>query len=224
MNKYIRSGLWGIIFAVSAIKWCDQNSWAKSGNSEKKSSDEKSDTSGVKQAENLIAEISKKVLEIMQSSSSDSEKKQHLQEVLKNNFNIKVAAKHALKSYWEKMKKEEQDDYLVLFEKDIVKTYFDILKKYYEKELLKIVKSLAVPKKDNAFYVYSEARNPDTGAPIEIKWAIKNGKILDATIGRAISVSDAKRKEYAEVIRSNKKNDGSISFQDFIQYLKERVK
>lgn len=167
-------------------------------------------------AKKLIDEMGQKVLSIFGSSQKYSHKKEGFEKLFLEYFNAPLIAKHALRKKWRSFSMEEKKEYISLFEKDIIYTYFNLLEKYYQNDKFFVLK--AETEKDNAqlFSVLSEIRRSN-GQTIVIKWQVYKNKILDAIVEK-VSTSHAKYNEYREIYRKN----GSTT-QGFLQALKKKV-
>ena len=164
-----------------------------------------------------IESVSKKTEDIINGSITDAEKKAQFVTLFESDFNVPAIAKHVLRSYWKSATESEKKEYIDFFKKNIVGTYFSLLKKYYEKKVQLVILRVEPSKRGKtACDVYSEARNPDNNRKITLKWRLLNGKILDVIVDGA-SMSNAKEREYKDLMRKSGK-----SFPTFLNALREK--
>ncbi|MHA1598258.1 MAG: MlaC/ttg2D family ABC transporter substrate-binding protein [Alphaproteobacteria bacterium] len=105
--------------------------------------------------------------------------------------------------YWKKASKQEQTEYMNLFEDLLVVTYVDRFSKY-SGENLKVKKSTASGAKD--IVVFSEIVRLNNAAPLNVDWRVRardeGFKIIDVMV-EGVSMGQTQRSEFASVIRQN---------------------
>ena len=104
---------------------------------------------------------------------------------------------------FKKATKEQQAEYLQLFEELLIVTYVDRFKQY-SGENLKVVKSLANNAKDAM--VFSQIVREGT-QPVNVDWRVRTSdnktfKIIDVMV-EGVSMGQTQRSEFASVIRQN---------------------
>lgn len=164
-------------------------------------------------AMSVVRTVSQRTEEIVTYSGSDAEKKVQFKKLFEEHFNVPAIATHALGFYWTKATNSEKEQYLRLFKEDIVETYYNLLKKYYEKkdnlkkENLLIVRAEASIRNPDECQVFSEARNYENDRKVFLKWRLHKNKVVDVLVDQA-SMVNAKKREYQDLMR---KHDKSVS-------------
>ena len=158
------------------------------------------------QAKNIVTQIGNQAIGIFSKKGGSGQRRQQFRQLFQNNFAVKSIAQHVLRNYWQKASEEQRAQYVKLFEEDIVRTYFNLLEKYYQKEKFVVNKASA---SGNNQMVYSEVIRAN-GQKIPIKWVVSGGKIIDVIVEGA-STSNAKSQEYQQMMRTAQgKMDGFI--------------
>ena len=168
-------------------------------------------------ARSTVEGASRTTKDILRKPGTDAEKKGELASLIQRDFNFAAIAKHGCPC-WKQLSDAEKKEFIELFKKDMVEIYFNLLKRYYEKEETLVVLRVEPSQRDkNACDVYAEARNPDTNRKVTLKFQILNGKILDITVGGA-SMANTKTREYKDLMRKSGR-----SAPGFLKALSEKV-
>jgi ABC-type transporter MlaC component len=170
------------------------------------------------QAQALVKKLADQAIQIFQSSESSEQKKSKFSELFQTAFNVPALAKHAFRNHWSELSSEEKKNYVDLFSKDIVKTYFSLLEQYYQNDQLVVTGAEKDKEEKSQVFVVSSYIERKNGQKIEIKWRVRHAKILDAIVSK-ISTSNSKFNEYKELFR---KSGGTCA--SFLKALEEKVK
>lgn len=171
-------------------------------------------------AKQTIEEASQKTSSIMNDKKlNDQQRKQMFIELFAKDFNVNAIAKLALGKHWKSASEQEIKEYVDLFKQDIVNTYFNLLRKYYqENNVLTIVKAEKIAKHDGGTKVFSEAKNTDNQKMVSLKWNLLHGKILDVDVEGA-SLANAKKNDYQQLFRSSEN-----TMAGFLKALSKKIK
>ena len=116
-------------------------------------------------------------------------------------FAVRSIGKFVLGRYWRKASKDEQAEYLSLFEDLMVTSYVDNFQRYAGKNL-NILKTRA--EKGSAVTVFTEIARPDGARLVQVLWRVgARGeiiKILDLVVEGA-SMSQTLRSDFGSIIR-----------------------
>lgn len=117
------------------------------------------------------------------------------------NFAVKSIGKFVLGRYWRGATKEEQTEYLSLFEDLMVISYVDRFSSYAGEALgLKNARK----ETETVVTVFSEIKRPGGSSPIKVNWRVgTNGtiyKILDVVVQGA-SMSNTLRSDFGSIVR-----------------------
>lgn len=137
---------------------------------------------------------------ISKTDISDVEREKEFRKLLRENFDMKTIGRFALGRYWKSASKEEQAEYLKLFEDMIISVYSRRFKDYNGNAL--DVKSARADGENDAI-VFSEII-PQSKQKIKVDWRVrnKNGKfsIVDIIV-EGVSMSLTQRSDFASVIQ-----------------------
>ncbi len=124
-------------------------------------------------------------------------------ELLKENFAVNTIGRWVLGRYWKRASKEQQDEYLRLFEDLIATTYVDRFEAYSDEE---IIVSKAEAGTGNDLLVKSTISRPAGGQAVKVSWRVREHdekfKIVDVVV-EGVSMGQTQRSEFSSVIRRN---------------------
>ena len=153
-------------------------------------------------AQNFIEKLSNKGIGFLQNKDLSTEKREKaFRTLLKNNFDMKTIGRFALGRYWKTSTKQQQQEYLNLFENMIVEVYSRRFSEY-NGEALNITSARPQGKAD---VLVSSAIIPENGAKVSVDWRVrkkKNGKlkVIDIMV-EGVSMSLTQRSDFASVIQ-----------------------
>ena len=132
---------------------------------------------------------------------SQEEREKEFRKLLQNNFDMKTIGRFALGRYWKTSSKEQQEEYLNLFEEMIIDVYSRRFSEYNGQEL-KVNSARPEGKKD---VLVRSSIIQKSGPEISIDWRVrkkKNGslKVIDIMV-EGVSMSMTQRSDFASVIQ-----------------------
>jgi len=153
-------------------------------------------------AEAFIQSMAQEALEsLTQQGSSREERIKRFRKMFNAHFAVRSIGKFVLGRYWRKASKDEQAEYLSLFEDLMVTSYVDRFQRYAGKNL-NILKTRA--EKGSAVTVFTEIARPDGARPVQVLWRVgARGEIiktLDVVVEGA-SMSQTLRSDFGSIIR-----------------------
>lgn len=156
-------------------------------------------------ARKFIESLAERAIEsLTEETVSQQERVTRFRAILRQYFDVKTIGRWVLGRYWKKATKDEQDEYLTLFEDLIVATYVDRFTEYAGRNPLSVTRTLA--KKGKDIIVYSLIERPDVGDSVRVDWRVRarsgKFKIIDIMV-EGISMGQTQRSEFASVIRRN---------------------
>ena len=151
------------------------------------------------------------IAQIADKSISQDERNQRYDQLLRDSFDIKSIAHFVAGRAFNNAPPEQQQEYMGLFEKLVVKTYGDRLN-LYSGEGFHVVG--VRPESDEDSIVSSEITHADGSSPARVDWRVRNkgGKpaVIDVSV-EGVSQSVTQRDEYSSIIqRDGGKLDGLI--------------
>ncbi len=151
------------------------------------------------------------IAQITNKSLSQDQRTEKYRDLLRDSFDIKTIGHFVIGRAYNAASPEQQQEYLGLFEKLVVKTYGDRLNLYSGESFR--VKSVR-PESDKDSIVSSEITHSDGSEPAKVDWRVRqvNGKmaIIDVVV-EGVSQSVTQRDEYASIIqRDGGKLDGLL--------------
>jgi len=151
------------------------------------------------------------IAQITDKSISQDERNQRYGQLLRDSFDMHAIGHFVAGRAFNNASAEQQQEYMNLFEKLVVKTYGDRLNLYSGEGFR--VKSVR-PESDQDAIVSSEITHADGSAPARVDWRVrnKNGKpaVIDVSV-EGVSQSVTQRDEYSSIIqRDGGKLDGLI--------------
>lgn len=139
---------------------------------------------------------------------TQEERRSRFRVFLDEDFAVNAIGRWVLGRYWRKATKEQQEEYLKLFENLLVSTYADRFADY-KGEQLSVLNTLIKGGKDAI--VFTSIKGPESPEPAKVDWRVRmtkagKYKVIDVMVA-GISMGMTQRSEFASVIR---KNGGSI--------------
>ncbi len=153
-------------------------------------------------AEAFIQSMAQEALEsLTQQGTSREERIKRFRKMFNAHFAVRSIGKFVLGRYWRKASKNEQAEYLNLFEDLMVMSYVDRFQRYAGKNL-NILKTRA--ERGSAVTVFTEIARPGGARPVQVLWRVgARGeiiKILDVVVEGA-SMSQTLRSDFVSTIR-----------------------
>jgi phospholipid transport system substrate-binding protein len=169
-------------------------------------------------AQRFIANLADNSLKTLTGPNIDkNERRRRFRTLLHNNFAVKTIGRWVLGRYWRKAKPAQIQEYFVLFENLVIKTYADRFAKLSGISLT-ITKAVSKGKKDTI--VYSKLRNDAGIKKVSIEWRLRNQngqfRIIDVVV-QGISMGLTQRDEFASVIKKN-----GLGVEGLLQELRKR--
>lgn len=124
---------------------------------------------------------------------------ERFRQVLRSNFDTAAIGQFVLGRYWAQATPAQQQEYLSLFEKMIVKTYADRFRQY-SGETFQVTSSRVDASGDTM--VQSQVVRPN-GPPVNVEWRVRGGSRIVDVVVEGVSMSVTQRSEFASVIQSN---------------------
>ncbi len=126
---------------------------------------------------------------------------QRFRKLFNDHFAVRSIGRFVLGRTWRKASKEEQTEYLKLFEDLMVVSYVDRFTRYAGKNLT-ITRTRAESAKSTT--VFSEINTANTGKPVQVLWRVgslgKVMKIVDVIVEGA-SMSQTLRSDFGSIVR-----------------------
>ncbi len=153
-------------------------------------------------AEALIQSMAQEAIEsLTQQGTPREERIKRFRQLFNAHFAVRSIGKFVLGRHWRKASKDEQAEYLSLFEDLMVVSYVDRFKRYAGKNL-NILKTRE--EKNSAATVFTEIARSSGAKPVQVLWRIgARGeiiKILDVIVEGA-SMSQTLRSDFGSIIR-----------------------
>ena len=153
----------------------------------------------------FIKEMSNSALALMGNNAlSIGNRKAGFRALLKDHFDLKTIGKWVLGRYWRKADPDQRNEFLILFEDLMVRTYVDRFKGY-KGEHLRIGNAVKVGERDAL--VDSMLVSPEIQVePVKIQWRVRAGSgrywVIDVMVA-GVSLGQTQRSEFASVIRKS---------------------
>lgn len=153
----------------------------------------------------FIAEMSNSAIALMGDKQlSVGRRKTRFRALLKDHFDLRTIGRWVLGRYWRTASPGQRNEFLILFEDLMVRTYMDRFGDY-NGEHLKIENAVGVGKRD--VLVDSALVSPETRfEPVRIQWRVRVGsgryRIIDVMVA-GVSLGQTQRSEFASVIRES---------------------
>ncbi|GIL40601.1 MlaC/ttg2D family ABC transporter substrate-binding protein [Roseiterribacter gracilis] len=157
----------------------------------------------------FINDLGQKALAALTNKqASATELQQRFRALLNGNFDVPTIGRFALGRYWNAANPQQQQDYLKLFEDQLVDAYATRFREYAG-ETFKVGGART---EGNDSVVTSQIVRPQ-GPPIDVEWRVRNGaqglRIVDVAVA-GVSMATTQRSEFAAVIERNGGNVDSL--------------
>lgn len=152
-------------------------------------------------AVNFVQDIAKRGIGFLENDKlSDKERESEFRNLLRNSFDMKTIARFALGRYWKTSTKEQQKEYLQLFDDMIVSVYSRRFKDYEGQSL-----DVKTARKDGDHdYIVSSLIVPKKGPNVNLDWRIRNKnnkyQVVDIIV-EGVSMSMTQRSDFSSVIQ-----------------------
>lgn len=155
-------------------------------------------------AAQFVQDLGDKAIRIIADQSlSPEQRSRKYSGILHDAFDLETIGKFVLGRAWNTATPQQRQEYLKLFEANVIKIYGDRLS-FYSGESFHVKSTRQ--ESDNDAVVTSEINHPGGQAPTTIDWRVRkqNGKfaIVDVVI-EGVSQSVTERQEYASIIERN---------------------
>ena len=114
---------------------------------------------------------------------------------------IDKIASYVLFPHWKTFSSAQKTQFTNLLTQNVVRTFQRVSKKYLGS--LEIVKVAPVQNKANAYDVHCKVINAEDGRTVDVRFQIASGKVRNLFVEK-LDLVDAKRKEYASLMRQNR--------------------
>lgn len=156
----------------------------------------------------FINNLGKNAITIMADKTISAQmRSEKFREILRQSFDLPTIGRFVIGRSWNSASPAQQQDYMNLFEKLVVKTYGDRMS-LYTGEGFEVVGVRPETERDTV--VLSHITHPDGSAPTEVDWRVRQRDgalgIIDVVV-EGVSLSVTQRQEYSAVIQ---RNDGKI--------------
>jgi len=157
--------------------------------------------------EQFVSDLGNQIITLIRSTNKLEEKRDHFRVLLKANFDMKSIGKFVLSRFWKQATDAQKDQFLKLFEQNMVDTYTSQFDQYKDETM--VVNGSRRDEGDGAVWVNSKVQGPARD-PVSIRWKLYdvNGKfkVYDIHVNE-VSMCITHRSEYASIIG---KHGGSI--------------
>jgi phospholipid transport system substrate-binding protein len=144
------------------------------------------------------------IANIQNSSLSQEERNDKYRELLNNAFDMKNIAHFVIGRAWDRAPPQQQQEYLDLFNKIVLKTYGDRLN-LYSGENFQVTG--VRPESDKDSIVSSQITHPDGSAPTKIDWRVRlkdgNKPMVEDVVVEGVSQSVTQRDEYSSIVQQD---------------------
>lgn len=154
----------------------------------------------VKPSEEFVQTIGNDIISLIRSSKTMVQKKDHFRTLLRSHFDMTAIGQFVLGRYWRIANEKEKQEFLKLFEQNMVDTYTSQFDEYKD-ETMKVTGSREA--EDGAIWVESQVKG-SAREPLKVRWKLyKHGndyRVYDIYVNEA-SMSITHRSEYATSIQ-----------------------
>lgn len=156
-----------------------------------------------KNAETFVRGLADRAIQALTPKDiTRKERIERFRKLLHDSFDVPVIGRWVLGRYWDRASKDEQDEYMRLFEDLIVVTYVDRFAEYTGESLKVGESSMLEP---TVAVVKSEITQ-SVGEPVRVEWRLRapggNLKIVDVLVN-GTSMSVTQRSDFGSVINRN---------------------
>ncbi len=147
--------------------------------------------------------IGQKALAILSAKDADAVKQTKLEQMFTEIVDTDWIGRFVIGSNWNKMKPDQQADYLSTYRRFLVKHYTSNFKEYSEGTTFKVMKSRPIGAKDQ-YLVSMSIKQADNPQPINMDYRLKQTgtefKVIDIVV-EGVSLLATQRSEFASVIQ-----------------------
>jgi phospholipid transport system substrate-binding protein len=152
-------------------------------------------------AKNFVTKIADEGIGFLSNENLTLEqRKKEFKKLLSKNFSMKTIARFALGRYWRAANKEQQTEYLSLFEKMVLNVYARRFSEY-SGEKLTVNRARPEGKRD---ILVSSSISAANGPEVQVDWRIRNkdgkSKVIDIIV-EGVSMSLTQRSDFSSVIQ-----------------------
>lgn len=156
-------------------------------------------------AQQFVRQLADKaIVSLTKREMTQIERETAFRKLLVAHFDVPAIGKLALGRYWRLASKQEQEEYLAVFEDFIVTTYANRFREYTN-EHLEIGDVFETPDEDSGLIVHSLIVR-DQPKPIRVDWRLtaagRDYRIVDVTV-EGVSMMQTQRSEFSSVIVKN---------------------
>lgn len=165
-------------------------------------------------AQDFISKMAKQGIDFLANPDLTLEqRKSEFRSLLSNNFDMKTIGRFSLGTYWRSASEPQKEEYLNLFEKNVIDVYSKRFSDYQGEEF-KVTGASATGKSDAMVHSYIDSK----GQKIAVDWRVreKNGqmRVIDISV-EGVSMATTQRSEFASIIQR-----GGGDIQVLINHLK----
>ena len=204
-----------ILFICFCTIVCTNTSAAPQTSKKPHSINAASADAGANSAKLLINRLYGSAKQITSRKTSEKTKTDQLTKLVLSIWDIDKIASYVLFPHWKTFSSAEKKQFKNLLTQNVVRTFQRVSKKYLGS--LEIVKVVPVQNKTNAYDVHCKVINAEDGRTVDVRFQITSGKVRNLFIEK-LDLVDAKRKEYASLMRQNR---NVIS--DFLKAIESQV-
>jgi phospholipid transport system substrate-binding protein len=168
-------------------------------------------------AAGFISDLGKRAIDVLTSTSSDSDREQHFRTLFDEGFDVPNIARFVLGTYWRTATDPQREEFTKLFEAYIVHSY-TVRFSQYSGQQLKVTGSRA--EGDTSSLVTSQIAGTTGSPPVKVDWRVAKAegkfKITDVIV-EGVSMAVTERQEFASVIQR-----GGGQIEALLKLLRER--
>jgi ABC-type transporter MlaC component len=163
--------------------------------------DRASADSGQALARSVVNRLYTTAKDITSGKTSEKTKADQLTELVLSIWDIDKIASYILFPHWKSFSNAQKTQFENLLTQNVVRTFQRVSKKYLGS--LTITKIAPVQNKPNAYDVHCKVINAEDGRTVDVRFQIASGKVRNLFVEK-LDLVDAKRKEYASLMRQNR--------------------
>ncbi len=163
--------------------------------------DSASADAGAHSAKLLINRLYESAKQITSGKTSEKTKADQLTALVLSIWDIDKIASYILFPHWKSFSNAEKTQFKNLLTQNVVRTFQRVSKKYLSS--LEIAKIAPVQNKPNAYDAHCKVINAEDGRTVDVRFQVAAGKIRNLFVEK-LDLVDAKRKEYASLMRQNR--------------------
>jgi ABC-type transporter MlaC component len=156
---------------------------------------------GTHSARSAVNRLYTSAKQIISSKTSEKTKADQLTALVMSIWDIDKIASYILFPHWKSFSSAQKTQFTNLLTQNVVRTFQRVSKKYLGS--LEIIKIVPVQNKPNAYDVHCKVINAEDGRTVDVRFQITSGKVRNLFVEK-LDLVDAKRKEYASLMRQNR--------------------